>query len=125
MKVIANLGDVASRLGGYITVGRSLLGKTPEEIERDLGLVLGELATGARIYKFTRLPAVSEYEYDLTADHPAGLAYRAPYSGERDYPAGSRTVHQWRIKNGIQIPVDPNYLDLKPGQRFPYDWLSS
>jgi hypothetical protein len=75
VKVLPSTGDVASSLGGYITVGRFLLGKTPRQIERDLGLRSGSLRDGARIYKFSRLPGVSEYEYDLTADHPGGLVY--------------------------------------------------
>jgi hypothetical protein len=88
-----------------------------------LGLPLGYLAKGARIYHFKRLPQPSEYEYELTAEFPGGLAYNPAYS-DPSYPPGSRTVHQWRIKPGIQIPVDStNFLDLKPGQVLPYTWL--
>ena len=45
---------------------------------------------------------------------------------EISYPSGSRTIHQWRIRLGVQIPVDTkNYLDLKPGTVFPYNWLNT
>ena len=122
VKVVPNTGGAASHLGGYITVGKFLLGKTPQQIENALGLPRGFLSAGARIYKFARLPQVSEYEYELTAQYPDGLAFNPAFSNPA-YPPGSRTIHQWRIKPGIHIPVLPAFLDLKPGQQFPYEWL--
>jgi hypothetical protein len=123
VKVLASGGTLASTLGGYITLGRFLLNKTPAQIETALGLRPGYLAMGARIYHFSRLPQVSEYEYELTAEFPGGLAYN-PAGANSSYPPGNRTIHQWRIKPGVQIPVDSrNFLDLKPGQVFPYTWL--
>jgi hypothetical protein len=121
VKVLPGVGN--SALGGFITLGRYLLGKTPQQIEIALGLPLGSLAKGARIYRFTRLPLMGEYEYELTAFHPDGLAYVEGHSNP-DYLPGDRTIHQWRIKPGITIPVDTiNALNLKPGQQFPYNWL--
>jgi hypothetical protein len=123
VKVVPAGGAPASQKGGYITLGAFLLGKTPLQIQQDLGLPLGFLGNGARIYRFTRLPMKTEYEYELTADYPAGLAYN-PAHFDPAYGPGSRKVHQWRIKPGTQIPVDPrNFLELKPGQKFPSDWL--
>jgi hypothetical protein len=117
-------GSPAMALGGYITVGRSLLGKTPQQIERALGFPGGYLAGGARVYRFTRLPLLNEYEYELTALYPGGLASN-PAHGDPRYPPGSPTVHQWQIKKGVLIPVDPkNFLDLSPGRPFPYGWLT-
>jgi len=117
------LGSVATALGGYITVGTSLLGKTPQEIERALGLKDRYLVTGARIYRFVRLPQAFEYEYELTAKYPGGLAFN-PAHGDEAYRPGNPSLHQWRIKDGVRIPVDPvNYLDLAPNVRFSYDWL--
>jgi hypothetical protein len=123
VKVLASGGTVASTLEGYITIGRFLLNKTPAQIELALGLPPRYLAMGARIYRFIRLPQSSEYEYELTAEFPGGLAYN-PASSNPSYPPGSRTIHQWRIRPGIRIPVDStDFLDLKPGQVFPYAWL--
>jgi hypothetical protein len=123
VKVVPGGGPPAAALGGYITLGRFLLNKTPVQIEVALGLPPGYLARGARMYHFTRLPLTWEYEYELTAQFPDGLAYNPAHSNP-SYPPGSRAIHQWRIKPGVQIPVDPtNFLDLKPGQVFPYDWL--
>jgi hypothetical protein len=124
VKVLPRHADFASRLGGYITVGSSLVGKTPEQIERDLGLKAWYLANGATIYRFTRLPLTHEYEYELTAFYPGGLAFN-PAHGDESYPPGSRMIHQWRIKDGVRIPVDSNNaLVLYPGRKFPYDWLT-
>ena len=103
VKVLPTGGRAASMLGGYITLGKYLLNKTPGQIETALGLPSGYLATGARIYHFTRLPQTSEYEYELTTEFPDGLAFHPAYSNP-SYPPGSRTIHQWRIKPGVQIP---------------------
>jgi hypothetical protein len=123
VKVVPADRPAASALEGYITLAKFLLNKTPLQIETALGLERDCLAGGARVYRFTRLPLVSEYEYELTAEFPNGLAYDPGYS-DASYPPGSRTIHQWRIRPGVKIPVDStNYLDLKPGQIFPYSWL--
>lgn len=123
VKVLASGGTVASKLGGYFTIGRYLLGKTPQQIETSLGLPDKHLVNGARIYRFIRLPHVGEYEYELTAHYPSGLAY-IPAHSHPGYLPGDRAIHQWRIKKDIEVPVDTiNFLDLKPGQMFPYNWL--
>jgi hypothetical protein len=123
VKVLPAGGTTASMLGGYITLGRFLLNKTPAQIQTALGLPPFYLDKGARVYRFTRLPQTSEYEYELTAEFPGGLAFN-PALSDPAYPSGSRTIHQWRIKPGVQIPVDSkDVLDLKPGQIFPYSWL--
>jgi hypothetical protein len=112
------------RLGGYITLGKYLLGKTPEDMEHDLGLPRGFLMHGARIYKFTRLPQPSEYEYELTANFPDGLADQGPLPKKPYYGPGSPKIHQWRIVSGKSIPVEPDYYTVRPAQRFPGEWLS-
>jgi|SRR5437660_10717074 len=124
VKVVPAAGLPAPTLGGYITLGRFLIGKTPEQIEKVLGLPLGYLKTGARVYSFKRLPMGYEYEYEMTAKFPDGLAFNPAHSDPR-YQPGHPAVHQWRIKPGIQIPVDQSAcLELNPGQRFPYSWLT-
>src|SRR5882757_17309 len=124
VKVLPLGAGAAAALGGYITVGSSLVGKTPSEIERALGLKRNYLLAGAKIHRFSRLPMSYEYEYELTAAYPGGLAFNAAHS-DPAYPAGSAAIHQWRIKDGVQIPVDAtSYLELRPTERFPYNWLA-
>lgn len=113
----------ATSLGGYITLGSYLIGKTPQEIEDALGLTRKYLSKGARIFKFDRLPLQHEYEYELTAKYPGGLFFNPAHSDPR-YPPGDPTVHQWRIKSDIGIPVEQiGSLELRRNQRVPYDWL--
>jgi hypothetical protein len=122
LKVCAAGGSAASRLGGYITLRKFLINKNPSQIERALGLPPLWLANGARIYRFLRLPQSSEYEYDLTAAFPGGLAFTS-YSNP-SYPPGDRTIHQWKINPGVTIPVDPiSCLVLAPGEVFTPDKL--
>ena len=91
-------------IDGYITVGRSLVGKTPLEIEQALGLKANDLANGARIFRFTRLPMAHEYEYELTTLYPGGLAFNPAHSNLK-YPPGSAKIHQWRILRDTPIPI--------------------
>jgi hypothetical protein len=109
---------------GYFTFAKHLLGRTPAEIERDLGLPRDYLKHGARIYKFTRLPQITEYEYELTADHPGGSVDMGPLPGKIHYPPGSPRINQWRILEGRNIPVDPEYFTVRPGFRVPESWLT-
>ena len=105
-------------------MGRFLVGKTPARIAVVLGLPIYQLAAGAKIYKFKRLPMAHEVEYELTADYPDGLAYNPPHSST-DYPPGAPYVQQWRIVNKMGIPVDePGALSLKAGEVFPYSWIA-
>lgn len=104
--------------GGFITLARFLLGLTPKQIENELGLPKGHLESGARIYRFARLPGPSEYDFELTAKYPNGLAYN-PAHGDPRYGPGSDKKLQWQIHEGVQIPVDgPTAIELLPGQRF-------
>ena len=113
----------STTLGGYITLGKYLLGKTPREIEVALGLPSGYLSSGARVCRLKRLPRRHEYEYELTAQFPGGLAFNPAHSDPR-YAPGNRAIHQWRIKDGAEIPADQaSILELHPAVPLPYDWL--
>ncbi len=111
----------AAALDGYITLGKYLLGKTPPQIQHALGLPPSYLKNGATIFRLARLPRTDEYEYELTAKYPDGLAYNAAYSSPL-YPPGSNIIHQWRVKKGVLIPVSKS-IQLRPGEYLPYDWL--
>lgn len=113
----------ATALGGYITLGKFLVGKNPNEIEGALGLEKKYLIEGARIFKFDRIPLQHEYEYELTAKFPGGLYYNPAHSDRRWLP-GDPSIQQWRILDDAAIPVDQSKsLELQPSQRVPYDWL--
>jgi hypothetical protein len=124
IKVVPAERPLESDVCGYFTLGKYLLRKTPEEIERDLGFPRDFLKHGARLYKFARLPQVSEYEYELTADHPDGLADQGPFPRKIYYPPGSQKIKQWRILKGKIIPVDPKYFTVRPTFHLPESWLT-
>lgn len=103
---------------GYFTIAAYLRWKTPDQIERALGLPIGSLATGAQIYDLLRRPGPSEYTHNLTADHPDGLAQT--FMGDPRYRPGSRHIHQWCLLPGRRIPVAAGSgFVLLPGERFP------
>ena len=124
IKVVPAERPLESDVCGYFTLGKYLLRKTPAEIESDLGFPRDFLKHGARLYKFTRLPQSSEYEYELTADHPDGLADQGSFPRKTYYPPGSPKIKQWRILKGKIIPVDPEYLTVRPNFRLPERWLT-
>jgi hypothetical protein len=106
----------ASNLKGYVCLEKSILGKTPTSIEAILGLPLGFLAGGCRVYRLRRLPMTLEVEYELTAKHPNGQAFNAAMH-DPAYSPGSSAVHQWRLL--VEMPVEL-LADLSPDARFPY-----
>jgi hypothetical protein len=86
-------GSSAASLGGYFTVGNSLLGEGPQEIGHSLGLPRVYLARGATVFRLARLPRLGEYEYELTAKHPGGLAYVPSHSHPAYPPAATRFIN--------------------------------
>ena len=103
-------------LHGYVCQEKVLLGRTPFEIERNLGLKLGYLQSGCGVYALQRLPLTCEYEYELTTAQPGGLAFDSVISNP-DYAPGHPFIHQWRLL--VDIPAF-HLLDLLPGKRYPY-----
>ena len=120
VKVVPLNGALRESVSEYITLARFLVGLTPQTIENELGLPKGSLSSGACIYSLARLPTPTEYEYELTAKFPDGLAYNPAHFDER-YGPGSAKIHQWKLKFGVKIPVHTaTAIKLLPAQRFPY-----
>lgn len=110
-------------VGGYITTGIHLVGKTALQIRQALGLNTDYHGNGVRIYKLARLPHLDEYEYDLTAKFPGGLSYNPGSDNEAKYPEGSDKIPQWKVLDNQLIAVLPDSLTLHLAQRLSYDWL--
>jgi hypothetical protein len=118
-----------ARLHGYVTTEQYLIGKTPNQIRELLGLQPGFLTKGCRVYRISRLPMIGEYEYELTAYYPDGLAFNPADMEEArhefrqnpsariipGYPPGSRFVQQWRLM--ADLPA-VHLVDLLPGQAY-------
>lgn len=131
IKVVALPHVAAGSLRGFVGLEKVLIGKTPHQIERTLGLPSNVLRSGCRVYRFKRLPMSHEVDYELDARHPDGLAFdpatldearaqrrQAPAKPRvKVYPPGAAHVHQWKLL--VDLPVAP-VLDLLPGERYPY-----
>jgi hypothetical protein len=108
--------ELVDTLRGYVCQEKVLLGKTPSDMERNLGLKLGHLQGGCRVYALRRLPMTFEYAYELTTAQPGGLAFD-PVMSNPDYLPGSSFIQQWRLL--VDMPVI-YLLNLLPSQRYPY-----
>lgn len=95
---------------GYFTLAKFLLGRMPREIEQILGLKADTLKSGAFVYDFSRLPQISEYEYDLTARYPGGLALT---------PGKFRVSRRGRQSSPVVIAIAAGkVVRLKPDEKF-------
>lgn len=114
------IGEVQSQyeMGGYVTKALHLRKMTPIEMERALGLPDGELAFGAVIYSFRRLPSITEIDYELSAAFSDGQAFT--FMSDANYKPGDPNIHQWCIVAPNGVPVDlSSQITLEPGQQFP------
>ena len=84
---------------GYITCYKFVAGRSLEDVERILGLKVGELAGGAYLYEFMRSPSASEFELRGYTQCPAGENWTAA----SDYPPGLGAP-QWEVTREAYIP---------------------
>jgi hypothetical protein len=110
VKIVSAERGALQKVGGYITQEKYIVGKTPAEMERLLGLPAGELKNGASAMRLNRLPNPNEFELRGYTNTPGGL----PYNPGDLYPPGLG-VPQWQISRGIQIPASPIKL-VPPGK---------
>lgn len=123
--------SLMQRVTGYVTIERSLLGRTPRQMEVELGLPEGKFAQGCRVYALTRLPMTHEIEYELTARYPDGLAF-VEASAQNEmllreldpsrpvkeiYGPGRNAIHQWRLTTELPAAV---VATLAPNAPYPY-----
>lgn len=116
VKVVALSGPVPlmSHASGYVTQEKFILGRTPADIERLLGVRIGSLGAGCRVYRLARAPGASECTYELTTEFPDGLAFNPAFS-DPSFPPGASHVQQWQLL--AEIPV-LHVCDLAPGQAY-------
>ena len=110
---------VVSRVRGYVTIEKYILGRTPRQLEDDLGLPPGLFAKGCRVYWLTRLPRAEEVSYELTAQYPGGLAFdewgalnevllrqqNPGHNAKPIYAPGRSTIHQWELLAELPVQV--------------------
>jgi hypothetical protein len=84
---------------GYITCRKFIAGRSLSEAERILGLRPGELAGGAYLYEFLRLPTADEFDLRGYTQTPGG----EPWHPASTYPPGAGAA-QWQIRKNSFIP---------------------
>lgn len=112
---ISKVGPIDTAVKGYITRLESIIGSTPGQIERILGLKPGELAGGAHIYRLNRLPNRAEFDVRGYTTLPDGV--QLPLGKTLDpggWPPGQGVI-QWQLKN--LLPAAFLY-ELPPGEAF-------
>jgi len=109
VKVVPLARAAADVVSGYVTQMKCLAGKTPEEMERILGLRRAELARGAGVLWLGRLPDREELALRADTQCPGGQHY----DGHGSYPPGLG-VPQWELL--CALPVGERVI-VKPGQR--------
>jgi hypothetical protein len=98
---------------GYITCRKFIAGRTLQEAERILGLRPNELANGAYVYEFVRLPKADEFDLRGYTQTPAGQ----PWHPGSAYPAGLGAA-QWEVRKNTYIP-SRLIAAVQPGHRLP------
>jgi hypothetical protein len=137
IKVVPVEAPVMKAVRGYVTVEKSIIGRTPRQLEDALGLPAGLFNRGCRVYRLTRLPHAHEIEYELTLDQPDGLPFDewaaldnalrgrlamdgrlGPYRPAKPiYRPGSRSIHQWQLTAALPAAV---VIELLPNVTYPY-----
>ena len=113
VKVAAIVRDPMFWAEGFVTCYKFVCGRTLAETERILGLRDGELAAGAYLYEFMRLPAEHEFELKGYTQCPDG----EPWTPASQYPPGLG-VAQWRILKNTAIPSRLAAI-IEPSGTFP------
>src|SRR5215471_20008553 len=116
-------GDIPSTVSGYVTQERFILGKTPMQIQKALGVEVGSLVPGCIVLALQTVPGPSQIDYELTTNLPGGLA-PSPLSDPKYPPFAKKYVHQWRLRVLIRAafvcrlgPSDQyKGVSRKPGQ---------
>jgi hypothetical protein len=115
VKVVSKARGAQEEAGGYITKLKFIAGRTPQEIEKILGLKTGELSEGCYVGSLKQLPKAHQFELKGYTNTPDGKPYAGPWPvPEGEYPPGSGAP-QWRLKQSIAST--PTTL-LEPGQKY-------
>ncbi|HYM04828.1 MAG TPA: hypothetical protein VET85_17885, partial [Stellaceae bacterium] len=74
---------------GYFTEEKWVFGKTPAELERQLGMAEGDYRAGVKIWHITTLPRIDQFDIRAYTHLPDGKPYKPPTdSSQKDYKPG-------------------------------------
>jgi len=113
VKIVSVQRGASPRVRGYITQEKFVRGRTPEQMEKLLGLPEGELTTkgqGAIIEVLEQIPSEGQFELRGYTQRPGGKAFEP---GE-PYPPGLG-IPQWQLIEDVPAKV---LKTVKPGESF-------
>lgn len=88
------------QVSGFFTQAKFILGRTPQQMEHDLGLKLGDLKNGATIYELSQTPNAEQFVPAGYTHMPGGRFYEE--GGE--YPVGPGAI-QFRLNEAVPAKV--------------------
>lgn len=87
-------------VNGYFTQVKWIAGKTPEQMEKVLGLKPKDLEYGAIIQEFKEFPRTDQFEVRGYTNTPGGK----PYQDGGEWPSGDG-ARQYLLKEGVHLPA--------------------
>jgi hypothetical protein len=86
-------------VSGYLTSEKFVRGRSLDQVEKILGLVPGELKSGAVVLKLNSVPRPDQFELRGYTQTPAGHVYTGG-----DYPPGLG-ANQWELMEKLPATV--------------------
>ncbi len=107
-----------TRMIGYCTTFKYVVGRTPVEMEANVGFAaMTKLAAGAEVFLVRPLPMPGQFLLKGYSQTPGGVSTSDPaYRGHPDYPPG-QGVPQWDLHQHSQAHL-VHLATVPPGQRF-------
>ncbi len=88
------------QVSGFFTQEKFILGRTPQQMEHDLGLHLGDLKNGATIYELSETPNAEQFVPAGYTHMPGGKFYQEG----SEYPVGAGAI-QFRLNETVPAKV--------------------
>jgi hypothetical protein len=88
------------QVSGFFTQEKFILGRTPRQMEDDLGLKPGDLINGATIYEISQTPNVEQF-VPAGYTHMPGGSY---YQEGSEYPVGAGAI-QFRLNEALPAKI--------------------
>ena len=88
------------QVSGFFTQEKFILGRTPQQMEDDLGLKPGDLINGATIYELSQTPNAEQF-VPAGYTHMPGGSY---YQEASEYPVGAGAI-QFRLNEALPAKI--------------------
>ena len=93
-------GEDQQQVSGFFTQAKFIQGRTPQQMEHDLGLKTGDLKNGATIYELSQTPNAEQFVPAGYTHMPGGKFYEEG----SEYPVGAGAI-QFRLNEAVPANV--------------------